>query len=182
MKPCTGSGDELRGFHDSHARPAGWRRTAGGFAGQGVVGRGWRVTVVALTGGGGDAARDLSSAGAGLMTLGMRKGLLDPRGWVRIHQWLRSQRPDVVHAHLPHCCLDGALVSSGCAHPSRSSTPSTHPRPERSAGVSGIAGAVGCPIASLWSAKALSHNPLKQQAFEPYQNEVIDTACEKSKT
>jgi glycosyltransferase involved in cell wall biosynthesis len=69
---------------------------------KGFAGRGWRVTVVALSGGGGDAARDLTSAGVGFMTLGMRKGLLDPRGWVRLHQWVRCEGPDVVHAHLPH--------------------------------------------------------------------------------
>jgi len=32
----------------------------------------------------------------------MRKGLADPRGWIRFHRWLRRQRPDVVHAHMPH--------------------------------------------------------------------------------
>jgi glycosyltransferase involved in cell wall biosynthesis len=69
---------------------------------KGFAGHGWRVTVVALSGGGGDTARDLTSAGVGFMTLGMRKGLVDPRGWVRFHRWLRYNGPDVVHAHLPH--------------------------------------------------------------------------------
>jgi glycosyltransferase involved in cell wall biosynthesis len=32
----------------------------------------------------------------------MRKGLADPRGWIRFHLWLRRNRPDIVHAHLPH--------------------------------------------------------------------------------
>jgi glycosyltransferase involved in cell wall biosynthesis len=32
----------------------------------------------------------------------MRKGLADPRGWIRFHRWLRREKPDVVHAHLPH--------------------------------------------------------------------------------
>jgi glycosyltransferase involved in cell wall biosynthesis len=32
----------------------------------------------------------------------MRKGLADPRGWIRFHRWLGQHRPDVVHAHLPH--------------------------------------------------------------------------------
>ena len=32
----------------------------------------------------------------------MRKGLADPRGWIRFHRWLRQEKPDVVHAHLPH--------------------------------------------------------------------------------
>jgi glycosyltransferase involved in cell wall biosynthesis len=69
---------------------------------KGFARRGWRVTVVALSGGGGDAACNLTSAGAGFLTLGMRKGLIDPPGWIRLRQWLRRQSPDVVHAHLPH--------------------------------------------------------------------------------
>jgi glycosyltransferase involved in cell wall biosynthesis len=32
----------------------------------------------------------------------MRKGLADPRGWIRFNRWLRQEAPDVVHAHLPH--------------------------------------------------------------------------------
>jgi glycosyltransferase involved in cell wall biosynthesis len=32
----------------------------------------------------------------------MRKGLADPRGWMRFHRWLQQEAPDVVHAHLPH--------------------------------------------------------------------------------
>ncbi|HMD77594.1 MAG TPA: glycosyltransferase, partial [Terracidiphilus sp.] len=35
-------------------------------------------------------------------SLGMRKGLADPRGWIRFNGWLRRESPDVVHAHLPH--------------------------------------------------------------------------------
>lgn len=64
--------------------------------------RGWRVTVVALSGSGGAAAEELRSAGAAFLSLGMRKGLADPRGWTRYIGWLRHARPDVVHAHLPH--------------------------------------------------------------------------------
>ena len=36
------------------------------------------------------------------LSLEMRKGWADPRGWIRFHGWLRRERPDVVHAHLPH--------------------------------------------------------------------------------
>ena len=69
---------------------------------KGLSGRGWRVSVVALSGNGGDAAAELTAAGAGFLTLGMRKGLADPRGWIRFHRWLRHEAPEVVHAHLPH--------------------------------------------------------------------------------
>jgi len=69
---------------------------------KGLVRRGWKVSVIALSGTGGDAANELTAAGASFLTLRMRKGLADPRGWLRFRGWLRQQRPDVVHAHLPH--------------------------------------------------------------------------------
>ena len=64
--------------------------------------RGRQVSVVALSGTGGGAADELTAAGAAFFSLGMRKGLADPRGWIRFHKWLRRASPDVVHAHLPH--------------------------------------------------------------------------------
>jgi glycosyltransferase involved in cell wall biosynthesis len=71
----------------------------------GLSGRGWRVTVLALTGSGGAAVTELRDAGVAFLSLGMRKGLADPRGWIRLNQWLWRERPDVVHAHLPHAAL-----------------------------------------------------------------------------
>lgn len=64
--------------------------------------RGWNVTVVALAGTGGEAAAALKCDGIQYITLEMRKGLVDPRGWLRMIAWLRRNNPDVVHAHLPH--------------------------------------------------------------------------------
>jgi glycosyltransferase involved in cell wall biosynthesis len=69
---------------------------------QGLRKRDWRVSVVTLSGCGGNAAKELNDAGIEFHTLGMRKGLADPRGWIRFHSWLRRNKPDVVHAHLPH--------------------------------------------------------------------------------
>lgn len=69
---------------------------------RGLARRGWKVTIVALSGSGGNAAREIAAAGAQFVSLEMRKGLADPRGWIRFHRWLRQTRPDVVHAHLPH--------------------------------------------------------------------------------
>ena len=69
---------------------------------KGLRGRGWKVTVVALCGAGGEAAAELQGAGVAFASLEMRKGLADPRGWVRLNGWLRRERPEVVHAHLPH--------------------------------------------------------------------------------
>lgn len=69
---------------------------------RGLSGREWRVSVVALSGCGGAAAGELGHCGVAFLSLGMRKGLADPRGWIRFHHWLREAKPDVVHAHLPH--------------------------------------------------------------------------------
>ena len=69
---------------------------------KGLRRRGWRVTVVALSGSGGAAAAELRDAGVAFLSLEMRKGLADPRGWIRFQRWLWRERPDVVHAHLPH--------------------------------------------------------------------------------
>jgi glycosyltransferase involved in cell wall biosynthesis len=69
---------------------------------KGLRRRGWRVSVVALSGTGGAAAADLRDYGVAFLSLEMRKGLADPRGWLRFHRWLWRERPDVVHAHLPH--------------------------------------------------------------------------------
>jgi len=69
---------------------------------KGLRQRGWQVSVVALSGTGGAAAVELAEAGVTFISLGMRKGLADPRGWVRFHRWLRHKQPDVVHAHLRH--------------------------------------------------------------------------------
>jgi glycosyltransferase involved in cell wall biosynthesis len=69
---------------------------------RGLARRGWKSTVIALSGDGGDAAQELKSAGVEFFSLGMRKGLADPRGWLRMHRWLVRTSPHVVHAHLPH--------------------------------------------------------------------------------
>ncbi|MGA2568882.1 MAG: glycosyltransferase [Terracidiphilus sp.] len=69
---------------------------------EGLRDRDWRVSVVALSGTGGSAAAELQRSGVGFVSLEMRKGLADPRGWIRFHRWLKRERPDVVHAHLPH--------------------------------------------------------------------------------
>lgn len=69
---------------------------------KGLKKRGWRVSVIALSGTGGDGAADLTAAGISFLTLEMRKGLADPRGWIRFHHWLKKESPDVLHDHLAH--------------------------------------------------------------------------------
>ena len=84
---------------------------------RGLGRRGWRVSVVALSGAGGEARRELEAAGVVFLSLAMRKGLADPRGWVRFHTWLRRERPDVVHAHLPHAAWLARWSRLGVAIP-----------------------------------------------------------------
>jgi glycosyltransferase involved in cell wall biosynthesis len=69
---------------------------------KGLRRRGWEVSVVALSGTGGDAAAELLAAEVAFMALRMRKGLADPRGWTRFNRWIRHVAPDLIHAHLPH--------------------------------------------------------------------------------
>ncbi|MGA2249746.1 glycosyltransferase [Terracidiphilus sp.] len=68
----------------------------------GLAARGWRVTVVALSGTCGQACGELHAAGVEFLSLHMRKGLADPQGWIRLNAWLKQARPEILHAHLPH--------------------------------------------------------------------------------
>lgn len=69
---------------------------------KGLRRRGWRVSMVALSGHGGAEAAELRDCGIGFTSLEMRKGLVDLRGWIRFHQWLKVEQPEVLHAHLAH--------------------------------------------------------------------------------
>jgi glycosyltransferase involved in cell wall biosynthesis len=71
----------------------------------GMAKRGWRVSILVLSGDGGVIPPKLESAGIAFHSLQMRKGLADPRGWVRLHRWIRQNQPEIVHAHLPHASL-----------------------------------------------------------------------------
>lgn len=72
---------------------------------RGLVHRGWHATIIALSGEGGDAAEQIRSEGVEYFSLHMRKGLADPRGWIRLRHWIRLHQPDVIHPHLPHAVL-----------------------------------------------------------------------------
>ena len=70
-----------------------------------LAGRGLPVSVIALSGTGGQSAIDLRSNDVQFLSLHMRKGLADPRGWLRFRSWIEHNRPDVLHANLPHSVL-----------------------------------------------------------------------------
>ena len=69
---------------------------------QELAARGWRVTVVALSGTGGHGAQELAGSRVAYLPLEMKKAWIDPRSWLRFLRWARQQRPDILHAHLPH--------------------------------------------------------------------------------
>lgn len=70
---------------------------------EGLVARGWQVTVVMLSGTGDAALAAWSrSSGVGVVSLGMRKAWIDPRGWRRFRAWQREFAPQILHGHLAH--------------------------------------------------------------------------------
>ncbi len=70
---------------------------------QGLAARGWRVTVVALSGQVSDSlSSQFAAAEIEFLALEMRKAWIDPRGWLRFLRWCRLERPAILHAHLPH--------------------------------------------------------------------------------
>lgn len=71
--------------------------------------RGWRVAVVSLLPMH-EQFRPLQDAGIRLESLGMRKGVPDPRALGRLARLLRRWRPDVVHAHMVHANLLARLA------------------------------------------------------------------------
>lgn len=69
---------------------------------KGLKARGWRITLILLSGTADEFGEPLRAAGIAFLSLEMRKGLADPRGWFRLNAWIRRERPDLLHAHLPH--------------------------------------------------------------------------------
>ena len=71
---------------------------------QALRARGWKVTLLTLSGDGARERQTLAADQVSYHSLGMRKAWIDPRGWVRFGLWWWLERPDVLHAHLPHAC------------------------------------------------------------------------------
>lgn len=66
--------------------------------------RGWEVSVVSMLPVEQQFA-DLPAAGVPTTSLGMRRGLADPRALFRLRRILQETRPDVLHAHMVHANL-----------------------------------------------------------------------------
>jgi len=76
----------------------------------GMARRAWSVTVIALRGSGGQAAQDLSVANVSFLSLQMRDVFFDLCAWNRLSRWLRSARPDILHAHLAQAALVARIM------------------------------------------------------------------------
>lgn len=76
---------------------------------RGLRARGWRVHLVSLLPPAGVSAR-LRAEGFEIHSLGMRRGMPDPRALVRLRRLLRAWRPDVLHCHMIHANLLGRAV------------------------------------------------------------------------
>ncbi len=74
-----------------------------------VQSRGWRVTVVSMLPldftPGDEMFAELPGRGIETFTLGMGRGIPDPRAIVRLRSLVGSIGPDVVHAHMVHAIL-----------------------------------------------------------------------------
>jgi len=66
--------------------------------------------VISLTEGGEIASR-ISALGISVISLGMAKGIPDPRGFVRLHHHLQQIKPDILQTWLYHADLLGTLVA-----------------------------------------------------------------------
>lgn len=73
------------------------------------VGRGWRVRVVSLME---PAAfvEELTTAGAEVSSLRMRRGVADPRSLFELARLYREHAPDVVHSHMVHANIAARLA------------------------------------------------------------------------
>jgi glycosyltransferase involved in cell wall biosynthesis len=71
--------------------------------------RGWDVGVVSMLPNESSLV-DLESEGIRVATLGLRSGVPDPRGAVRLLRLLQRWKPDVLHAHMVHANLLARLT------------------------------------------------------------------------
>jgi glycosyltransferase involved in cell wall biosynthesis len=69
-----------------------------------LVSRGWKVTVVCLIAGG-PLRCEFERLGCEVTSLGMPRGVPDPRGILRLARILRRERPTVLHSHMVHANL-----------------------------------------------------------------------------
>ncbi|AWB47084.1 glycosyl transferase family 1 [Paenibacillus sp. CAA11] len=83
---------------------------------RGLRRRGWEVQVISLLKPEG-FVQELEQEGASVLSLGMKRGLPDPRAIFRLAGYIRSFRPDVIHSHMVHANLLVRLTRLICRMP-----------------------------------------------------------------
>lgn len=78
--------------------------------------RGWQVAVASLVEPRTHSAR-LEGHGIEVRTLGMRRGIPDPRALLRLRSIVRSFQPDIVHSHMVHANLLARATRLICPFP-----------------------------------------------------------------
>jgi glycosyltransferase involved in cell wall biosynthesis len=73
-----------------------------------LISRGWAPTIVAMISGG-PLRADFESLGVAVKSLGMQRGIPDPRGILRLVRILRQERPVILHTHMVHANLLGRI-------------------------------------------------------------------------
>ena len=64
--------------------------------------KGWNVSVVSLLEASREVRDELEASGIAVAHLGMRRGVPDPTGILRLVRLMRSARPTIVHSHMVH--------------------------------------------------------------------------------
>jgi glycosyltransferase involved in cell wall biosynthesis len=78
--------------------------------------RGWQVRIICLVDPSAYVSR-LAEHGIGVSSLGMRRGVPDPRAIWRLRGQMTEFRPDVVHSHMVHANLLGRIARVVCPVP-----------------------------------------------------------------
>jgi glycosyltransferase involved in cell wall biosynthesis len=73
-----------------------------------LLSRGWVPTIVSMISGG-PLQADFESLGISVTSLGMKRGVGDPRGIVRLARIIRQERPSILHTHMVHANLLGRI-------------------------------------------------------------------------
>jgi glycosyltransferase involved in cell wall biosynthesis len=73
-----------------------------------LTSRGWAPKVVSMISGG-SLNTDFENSGISVRSLGMPRGVPDPRGIVRLASIIRQERPAILHTHMVHANLLGRI-------------------------------------------------------------------------
>jgi glycosyltransferase involved in cell wall biosynthesis len=75
-----------------------------------LVARGWTPKIVSMISGG-SLRTAFENLGVGVRSLGMPRGIPDPRGLVQLARILRQERPAILHTHMVHSNLLGRVTT-----------------------------------------------------------------------